>query len=191
MSLIVIEGSNGSGKTDIISRVIEKYDIIDKKSIPDWYRSKLEFARKCPFDMQKDIYLCGHKANYLECNKEENYIFDRYVYSTIIRINYELKKQIDETINEILNYENKADLIIVLKSNKDEIKKRLAARNNFDFNEDFYNYENQIYEQLSKISDIMFIVDNNGDIDDTIETISNIVEQKIDFRKKASYERRI
>lgn len=191
MSLIVIEGSNGSGKTSIISRITEKYDIIDKKSIPDWYRSKIEFARKCPFDIQKEIYLCGHEANYLECDKKENYIFDRYVYSTIIRINYELGKYIDETINEILNYENKPDLIIVLNSSKEEIKKRLVYRNNFDFNENFYNYENKIYEHLSTISDIMFIVDNNRDIDDAIETISNIVEQKIDIRKKVSYERKI
>lgn len=191
MSLIVIEGSNGSGKTSIISRITEKYDIIDKKSIPDWYRSEIEFARKCPFDIQKEIYLCGHEANYLECDKKENYIFDRYVYSTIIRINYELGKYINETINEILNYENKPDLIIVLNSSKEEIKKRLVDRNNFDFNENFYNYENKIYEHLSTISDIMFIVDNNRDIDDTIETILNIVEQKIDIRKKVSYERKI
>ncbi len=191
MSLIVIEGSNGSGKTSIISRITEKYDIIDKKSIPDWYRSEIEFARKCPFDIQKEIYLCGHEANYLECDKKENYIFDRYVYSTIIRINYELGKYINETINEILNYENKPDLIIVLNSSKEEIKKRLVDRNNFDFNENFYNYENKIYEHLSTISDIMFIVDNNRNIDDAIETISNIVEQKIDIRKKVSYERKI
>lgn len=191
MSLIVIEGSNGSGKTSIISRITEKYDIIDKKSIPNWYRSEIEFARKCPFDIQKEIYLCGHEANYLECDKKENYIFDRYVYSTIIRINYELGKYINETINEILNYENKPDLIIVLNSSKEEIKKRLVDRNNFDFNENFYNYENKIYEHLSTISDIMFIVDNNRNIDDAIETISNIVEQKIDIRKKVSYERKI
>ena len=78
MSLIVIEGSNGSGKTEIVNRMTKKYDIIDKKSIPDWYRSEIEFARKCPFDIQKEIYLYGHKANYLECDKEQNYIFDRY-----------------------------------------------------------------------------------------------------------------
>lgn len=54
-----------------------------------------------------------------------------------------------------------------------------------------YNYENKIYEHLSTISDIMFIVDNNKDIDDAIETISNIVEQKTDIRKKVSYERKI
>ena len=101
MSLIVIEGSNGSGKTEIVNRMTKKYDIIDKKSIPDWYRSEIEFARKCPFDIQKEIYLYGHKANYLECDKEQNYIFDRYAYSTIIRINYELGKPVEETINEM------------------------------------------------------------------------------------------
>lgn len=191
MSLIVIEGSNGSGKTEIVNRMTKKYDIIDKKSIPDWYRSEIEFARKCPFDIQKEIYLYGHKANYLECDKEKNYIFDRYAYSTIIRINYELGKPVEETINEIINYKYKPDLIIVLKSNKEKIKKRLASRYNFDFNEDFYNYENQIYEYLSTICDIMFIVNNNGDIDDTIEIISSIINQNIRVRKKVNHERRI
>ena len=191
MSLIVIEGSNGSGKTEIVNRMTKKYDIIDKKSIPDWYRSEIEIARKCPFDIQKEIYLYGHKANYLECDKEQNYIFDRYAYSTIIRINYELGKPLEETINEIINYKYKPDLIIVLKSNKEKIKKRLVSRYNFDFNEDFYNYENQIYEYLSTICDIMFIVNNNGNIDDTIEIISSIINQNIRVRKKVNHERRI
>ena len=191
MSLIVMEGSNGSGKTEIVNRMTKKYDIIDKKSIPDWYRSEIEFARKCPFDIQKEIYLYGHKANYLECDKEQNYIFDRYAYSTIIRINYELGKPVEETINEIINYKYKPDLIIVLKSNKEKIKKRLASRYNFDFNEVFYNYENQIYEYLSTICDIMFIVNNNGNIDDTIEIISSIINQNIRVRKKVNHERRI
>ena len=191
MSLIVIEGSNGSGKTEIVNRMTKKYDIIDKKSIPDWYRSEIEFARKCPFDIQKEIYLYGHKANYLECDKEQNYIFDRYAYSTIIRINYELGKPVEETINEIINYKYKPDLIIILKSNKEKIKKRLVPRYNFDFNEDFYNYENQIYEYLSTICDIMFIVNNNGNIDDTIEIMSSIINQNIKVRKKVNHERRI
>lgn len=191
MSLIIIEGSNGSGKTEVINRITQKYDIIDKKSIPEWYRSEIEFARKCPFDIQKTIYLYGHEANYLECDKELNYIFDRYAYSTIIRINYELKKKVEETINEILSFKYKADLIIVLKSNKEELKKRLTARCNFDFNEDFYNYENQIYERLSTICDIMFIVNNDGNIDDTIEIISGIISQNVRVRKKINHEGRI
>ena len=67
MSLIVIEGSNGSGKTEVINRIIKKYDIIDKKSIPDWYRSKIEFARECPLDIKKKY----NKENY----KSKNTIF--------------------------------------------------------------------------------------------------------------------
>lgn len=65
------------------------------------------------------------------------------------------------------------------------------SRYNFDFNEDFYNYENQIYEYLSTICDIMFIVNNNGNIDDTIEIISSIINQNIRVRKKVNHERRI
>ena len=41
------------------------------------------------------------------------------------------------------------------------------------------------------IHDIMFIVNNNGNIDDTIEIISSIINQNIRVRKKVNHERRI
>ena len=37
----------------------------------------------------------------------------------------------------------------------------------------------------------MFIVNNNVNIDDTIEIISSIINQNIRVRKKVNYERRI
>ena len=191
MSLVVVEGSNGSGKTEIIKKLTEQFNIVGKKSIPNWYRSSIEFARRCSLDLQKVIYLYGHYINYLECNDEQDYIFDRYIYSTIIRINYGLKKSKSETINEILSYEYKPNLVIVLKSDKKIIRERLNIRRDFTFDEDFYDYENEIYEQLALISDIIFIVNNNSDINSIIYEVSKIIVQNTNVRKKVNYVRRI
>lgn len=66
MSIVVIEGSNGVGKTTIIDYLSKEYDIISKKSIPDWFRKYIVFARSCEPNIQKNIYLIGHEANYNE-----------------------------------------------------------------------------------------------------------------------------
>ena len=119
MSIVVIEGSNGVGKTTIIDYLSKEYDIISKKSIPDWFRKYIIFARSCEPNIQKRIYLIGHEANYNESNDNKDYVFDRFVYSTIIRLNYQLNKSVNETINEILTLNLKPKQIFYITANKE------------------------------------------------------------------------
>lgn len=184
MSLVVIEGSNGTGKSTIIKEIKKIYNITDKKSVPDWFRKYIDFARSCPFEIQKEIYKIGHDANYFECNKNEDYIFDRYYYSTIIRINYGLGLSPEETVTEILSLKNIPDIIFLLQANLDLIKKRLIERDNFVFDINFYNYENEVFRYLSNKCDIMHVIDNSNDIDLTVNKISSIIDEKTKIRKR-------
>lgn len=95
------------------------------------------------------------EANYNESNDNKDYVFDRLVYSTIIRLNYQLNKSINETINEILTLNLKPKQIFYITANKEPIKERLSIRNDFQFNEGFYEYENEVYSQLSQFYDII------------------------------------
>ena len=87
MSVIVMEGSHGAGKSTIIKGMEQRYDLVSLKSIPDWYRKYLPFARSLPPEIQKQVYLIGHEANYVTFQKDQDYILDRYYYTTIIRLN--------------------------------------------------------------------------------------------------------
>lgn len=184
MGIVVIEGSNGVGKTTIIDYLSKEYDIIPKKSIPDWFRKYIEFARSCEPNVQKQIYLIGHEANYYESNDNRDYVFDRFTFSTIIRLNYQLNKSINETVNEILTLNLEPKHIFYITANKETIKHRLAIRNNFNFDEKFYDYENEVYLQLSKIYDIINVVNNDSNLDDAIKKIENVIEEKRLFLRK-------
>ena len=118
MAIIVIEGSNGVGKTTIINELYKRLKIFPKKSVPDWFRQYIPIARTYSPEIQKEIYKIGHEAIYFESQDNQNYIFDRFIYSTIIRLNYELKKSINETVEEILAYPLIPDIVILLRSDK-------------------------------------------------------------------------
>ena len=184
MSIVVIEGSNGVGKTTIIDYLSKEYDIISKKSIPDWFRKYIVFARSCEPNIQKRIYLIGHEANYNESNDNKDYVFDRFVYSTIIRLNYQLNKSVNETINEILTLNLKPKQIFYITANKETIKERLSIRNNYQFNEEFYKYENEVYSQLSQFYDIINVINNDANLDNTLDEINNIICRKKLFLRK-------
>lgn len=188
MSIVVLEGSNGVGKTTIASKICQKYDIVGIKSVPNWFREYIDFARNCPLEIQKEIYKIGHDANYFSCCESKNYLLDRFVYSTIIRINYGLGRSVTDTIKEIASYENVPNLVFVIQAGVEEVKRRLNKRDGTSFDFDYYSYENQIFNQLSEKSDTMYVIDNNGNIDDTADRICHIMQSKIKVKKRSFYE---
>ncbi len=186
MSVIVFEGSHGVGKSTIINNVLEKYDIISLKSIPDWYRKYLPFARSLPPEIQKQVYMIGHEANYVTFSQDKDYLLDRFFYTTIIRLNYELAKNPDETVKEILDIKLLPDAVIYLYVSKDNMIKRLIKRGDISlFDNDFFNYENEIYRQLSLNSDRIFSVSNDDSIDNTLNEINHqLTKRKVMLRRK-------
>ena len=184
MSIVVLEGSNGVGKSTIANILSNNEDMILMKSVPDWFQKYISFARSCPLEIQKEIYKIGHEANYYSCLSCNDYIFDRFIYTTIIRINYELNISVNDTVNEILSYVNIPDLVLVLKATYDEIEKRLVNRGHTSINFDFICYENEVFEQLSKKSDIIYLIDNSDDIEFVVDEIRDLIDLKIKKRKR-------
>ena len=178
MSIIVMEGSNGAGKTTIIKNMQINYEFISKKSIPDWYRKYIPFARSLPPELQKKVYMIGHEANYMSFNKNNDYILDRFYYSTIIRLNYELEKTIFDTVNEILEIQMLPDIVIYLNTNKELILNRLVQRGNLVFDSSFFEYENKVFMCLMEKYDRMVSINNNEDIDISIKKITKELELK-------------
>ena len=186
MSVIVMEGSHGAGKSTIIKNMGERYELISLKSIPDWFRKYLSFARSLPPEIQKQVYLIGHDANYITFQENKDYILDRYYYTTIIRLNYELQKDPDYTVKEILDVAIKPDIVFCLKIDKDTLMKRLTARgDNYLFDSDFYDYENEIYGQLCQESDRIISISNLDKVDVTIDEMDKCLQkQKILLRRR-------
>jgi len=186
MSLIVFEGSHGAGKSTIIKNMEERYDLISLKSIPDWYRKYIPFARSLEPEIQKQVYLIGHEANYESLENDKDYIFDRFFYTTIIRLNYELGKTPNETVEEIFKICMFPDLVINLYTNKETMINRLTKRgDSYLFDTDFYYYENEVYRQLSENSDKIISVSNDNDINCTINEIEKCLQKnKVLLRRK-------
>lgn len=184
MSIIVIEGSNGVGKTTLIRELEKKYDFVSAKSIPNWYRAYIEYARTLEPESQKRIYLMGHQENYYSFEKEKDYILDRFFYSTIVRLNYELKKTIEETLQEISQIEISPDVIIYLKANKNLILSRISNRENFLFDENFFSFENEIYKRFGEKCDKVISIENNENYEHTIHQIENSLEKRKVFLKR-------
>lgn len=178
MSFIVIEGSNGVGKTTLIKNMEKKYDFISLKSIPDWYREYIPFARSLEPEIQKQMYMDWHEANLNSLNEENDYILDRFFYSTIIRLNYKLNIPVEDTVKEILNIKLNPDIVIYLQANKELVINRLSQRENYVFDEKFFDYENTIFNQLSQIYDRMIIVGSNDQIDVTIKKVTDGLKLK-------------
>jgi len=185
MSIIVFEGSHGSGKSTTINKMNDTYNLVSLKSVPDWYRKYIPFARSQKPEVQKEIYMIGHEANYMSLQKNKDYIMDRFFYTTIIRLNYELGKSPQETVSEILKISLEPTAIIFLRLTEEKIKQRLIQRNDIDmFDKKFFNYETEVFIKLSEIYDKMIIVDNNDTIDKTMINIDNALKNKKLYLKR-------
>ena len=155
-----------------------RYHFVSSKSVPDWYRKYIPFARNLAPELQKQVYMIGHEANYLSFNANEDYVLDRFFYSTIIRLNYELKRSVSDTVNEILEIQILPDIVIYLNTDKKIVLNRLIKRENFIFDDVFFEYENEVFKYLSQKCDKMIIVDNNNNIDNTVNEIDNELRLK-------------
>lgn len=164
MSIIAIEGSNCSGKSTLIDYLVKYYNFKSSKSVPEWFRPYIPFARELQPQIQRKIYEIGHIAAYYNALKEKKCtIFDRCYFSTYIRLSYQESKTVNECVDQIASFHYKPDLIIVLTVPKEIMEQRLVERNK-QFNQDFFEYENSVYLQLSLKYDNIILVDNSKNI---------------------------
>ena len=95
-----------------------------------------------------------------------------------LRINTKEHKCFRVSLSLFFNFHFNQSLILILSASEQLIKERAILRdNNFDFNQEFYNYENNVFSTLKK--DKRFVIINNeGNIIDTFETIYNVLSNK-------------
>lgn len=122
------------------------------------------------------LYEIGHKASYFEArSSSENYVFDRWMYTTIIRLNYDKGISIDETVNQILSYALTPDMVFILSTSPQTIiKRRILRDNDANIDTDFYVYENSVFKKLNNHQKFA-IINNDRDITETTEEIVEIL----------------
>src|SRR5574344_426100 len=97
--IIVIEGSHCSGKSTTIRSLCSNYGFMESKSVPEWFREYIPYARSKGYEEQMIFYEIGHKASYSEArNSIDDFVFDRWVYTTIVRLNYDKGISVEETV---------------------------------------------------------------------------------------------
>lgn len=185
--IVVVEGSHCSGKSTTIKELCKRTGFFESKSVPQWFRMYIPYARGMDSDNQLKIYEIGHKAAYYEATQsQEDYIFDRFIYTTIIRLNYDDGISVQETVKQILSFDIHPDVTIILHANLDVIKKRRLERDGtLDFDTKFYQYENEVFEILQKYERFV-IIDNEIDINNTVDNILDVLKNKqiVEERKR-------
>ena len=164
MAIIVIEGSNYSGKSTIIDKIVsDNSDIIPAKSVPDWFREYIPFARTLPPKQQQMIYEIGHIASYMAAKgKEQNIIFDRFYFSTFIRLFYQNQKSEEDCIREIVSFPYKPDMTFALIISYEELLRRHQQRQDVvPIIPKLYHYENEIYLKLEKDLENFIVINND------------------------------
>lgn len=93
--IIVLEGSRWSGKSTVIEYIKNDLNFNVSKFVPNWFRGFIPYARCRNSEVQGKNYEIGHMAVYNEAiNSKSNYVFDRWQYTTHIRLCYNEMKSI-------------------------------------------------------------------------------------------------
>ena len=176
--IYVIEGSNGVGKSSIINLLNEKYGIRVSKSVPEWFYQYIPMVRKLPSKQELKFYECAHISAFMEKKDNIAIVFDRSIYSTVIRIFYSDNKTVMETFAYIVQIDIHPKLAFILKTDRNTCKERLNNREvSGKFDEDFFAYENEVYDLMLKY------MNNCIGIDATKNSIS-IAEEIYSFLNK-------
>lgn len=159
---IYVEGSNCSGKTTLINKLVERYHYKAVKSVPDWFRQYINYARQQEPEIQKNIYEIGHISAYQEVKQNDIVLFDRSFISTFIRIGFMQKKEIADIINEIEMFGYEPDLLLIVDISFQKMKKRYVEKYGEFPDYDFFSFEHSIYQKLVENSKAYWISESAG-----------------------------
>ena len=170
---IVIEGTDGSGKSTLCEWISKTYNYKKYKSIGG------TFAKvKCQFDIdrvsirERFSFLCGDAINnaYIindELQKGNPIIFDRYYYSTLVYCE-SLEPGITSEFKFLFEKFPKPDLVLFVQTSFDNMLDRILKRGNLTLIENNYaqqdNFNVLISNYMKYIDAKMAIIDNNNEI---------------------------
>ena len=182
---IVVEGTDGSGKSTLCDWISEEFDFVKLKSIGGMFSSVKNY-----FDIDKVSieerfsFLCGEsifnsfkvKENKRNGNK---IIFDRYYYSTLVYCE-SLKPGVTEEFMYIFEKLPKPDLILFVKTDFNTMCNRLKNRGSLTLIEEKYsieeNYLKLINNYMKYFDSEVLVIDNTESLESSKEQIKQIFE---------------
>lgn len=155
-----LEGSNAIGKTTVLNRLSNEYHLKISKSVPEWFQSYTLDVRGLSSDQEYKLYEMAHIAAIMEKQDNNVYIYDRSIYSTVIRIFYKSRKTVKETFEFIHNLEIVPELVLIFKCARDICYSRMIERGERNFLDDaFFEFENAVYDLMIKKMDNCYAID--------------------------------
>ncbi len=184
---IVLEGTDGSGKSTIADWIANYYGYKKHKSIGGAFSEvKSNFDIDKVSIQERFSFLCGEAINNSSIAKKElqlgsNIIFDRYYYSTLVYCE-SLEKGITQEFDFLFDKLVQPDLVIFISTDFENMFERITKRGQLTLIEKRYSDKdnfNTLKLNYRKYLPSNFIeVDNNGRIDETIEAIKKILGKK-------------
>jgi thymidylate kinase len=182
---IVIEGTDGSGKSTLCDWITEKYGYRKYKSIGGAFaKVKHEFDIDRVTIRERFSFLCGEAINNAYIVKQElqngnPIIFDRYYYSTLVYCE-SLCPNISLEYKFLFDYLPKPDLVLFVKTDFDIMLKRITERGNLTLIEKKYtrkeNFDTLISNYMKYLDTNTKIIDNNNCIEYAKEQINRILQ---------------
>jgi len=198
--LIVIEGTDNSGKSTLAKQLIEDLgdayyfeelepygEIRDILNNPCFYKDKLGLVDDFQFGVFLTKKFMENRIQYQEkleslLNKYNYVIIDRYVISTLLYGTFEDKKEWYDHKNKVLS----PDLTIILSPNNETIKKRVIESGEDDYYQNAdkavdYNNKFLEYYNLKRKTDnkLKFINPDILGLKDVKELSKHIIENHI------------
>ena len=183
---IVIEGTDGSGKSTLCDWISEEFGFIKFKSIGGTFS-----IVKTHFDIDKVSieerfsFLCGEsifnsfkvRENIKNGNK---IIFDRYYYSTLVYCE-SLKPGVTEEFMYVFEKLPKPDLILFVKTEFNTMCNRLNNRGSLTLIEEEYSIEENYFKLIDnymKYFDTeVSVIDNSESLESSKEQIKQVFEK--------------
>jgi len=181
--VIALEGFDGSGKSTIAKWIAENYGYEFQKSPSENFANVRDVFDKPETGMRERLafYMgdCLRMSMLMRQMPNKKYVLDRYFYSTIAY--HEAKKKgCTNGLKMVCRTFKKPDLVILVKSDFETIKRRIINRNENAANDQLFLTEelvNQIYSNYEDIIDTrLLVVNNNSDLDNVYKQIENILK---------------
>lgn len=184
---IVVEGPDGVGKSTICNWLSEEFGYKKHKCMGEtFYKVSNHFEEGKVSASERFSFLCGEAINNSFIIKKElqdgnKIIFDRYYYSTLAYSEI-LENGITKDLLFLFNQLPQPDLVFLITADFKTMLKRIEERGDFEILGNKFNKEENYYKLIDNymhfINDGLFIINNNGNLETTKETIREIIKSK-------------